>query len=95
MPLASLVDVPVSSAVERVKKPDARIYRLACERLGVTPSQCLYVGDGGSHELTGAAKVGMTAVQVAAVPKDDTLIIDGESWPGKRIETLSEVLGLL
>ncbi|MBI3743590.1 MAG: HAD family hydrolase [Chloroflexi bacterium] len=94
-PLARLVDTPVFSSLERVKKPDARIYQLACKRLDVQPSECLYVGDGGSHELTGASAVGMTAVQVAAVPKDDSLIIDGETWAGKRIETLREVLELV
>ena len=94
-PLAPLVDIPIFSCSVGVKKPDPRIYLLACEQLAVHPSECLYVGDGGSQELTGASKVGMTAVQVAAVPKNDSLIIDGESWQGRRLETLSEVLRLL
>jgi putative hydrolase of the HAD superfamily len=40
-------------------KPDARIYRLACERLGVSPSRALFVGDGGDNELAGAAEAGL------------------------------------
>ena len=31
--------------------------------LGVSPEECLYVGDGGSNELQAATASGMTAVQ--------------------------------
>jgi len=48
----------------RCEKPDPRIYHLALERLKVKPQDCLYVGDGSSHELTGARKVGMHPVQI-------------------------------
>jgi len=41
------------------------MYRLACTGLAVTPAECLYVGDGGSGELTGAAAVGMRPVLLA------------------------------
>lgn len=40
-------------------KPDERIYRLCCERLGVKPEHTIFVGDGGSSELEGASKAGM------------------------------------
>jgi FMN phosphatase YigB (HAD superfamily) len=42
-------------------KPDPKIYELACSRLGVEAGQCIFVGDGGSKELDGASKAGMTA----------------------------------
>ena len=32
---------------------------------GVTANECLYVGDGGSHELDKAKELGMRAVQAA------------------------------
>jgi len=80
-----------------MKKPDPRIYRLACDGLGVAPHRCLYVGDGFSHELTGAANVGMRAVLIA--PSDEVRAdapgYEGHTWPGSRIETLSEVMNLL
>lgn len=44
-------------------KPDADIYILCCEKLGVLPKDCLFVGDGGSKELIGAKNIGMEAVQ--------------------------------
>lgn len=52
-------DAVVLSYEAGVKKPDEAIYRVCTEKLGVSPSDCLYIGDGGSHELYGARAVGM------------------------------------
>jgi putative hydrolase of the HAD superfamily len=57
--LARLFDVFVSSHEERLLKPDPRIYRLACSRLGISPGDAMFVGDGGSDELRGAAEAGL------------------------------------
>ena len=40
-------------------KPDSDIYQHACKNLGVAPSDCIFIGDGNSDELQGAAQVGM------------------------------------
>jgi HAD superfamily hydrolase (TIGR01549 family) len=45
-------------------KPDPQIYRRVTDALGVAPSRCLYVGDGGSDELNGARALGMTTVRI-------------------------------
>jgi HAD superfamily hydrolase (TIGR01509 family) len=45
-------------------KPAAEIYWTALDRLGVPPSACLFVGDGGSDELAGARALGMTTVRI-------------------------------
>jgi putative hydrolase of the HAD superfamily len=55
---AHVIDVPTFSSVARLRKPDIRIYRLACGRLGAMPESCLYIADGEDHELAAAAKVG-------------------------------------
>jgi putative hydrolase of the HAD superfamily len=96
-PLAPLVHEAVLSAAEGMKKPDPRVYELACERLGVAPEKCLFVGDGGSRELTGAAAVGMDAVLIR-VPEDagdDAFRRDAEEWSGTRVAALQEVLELV
>ena len=62
-PLRDLVDDVVFSCEIGHMKPDADIYRLACKRLNVAPAGSLFVGDGGSDELRGAAAVGMRPVQ--------------------------------
>jgi putative hydrolase of the HAD superfamily len=47
-----------------LKKPDPAIYLLACERLGVQPAECAFVGDGGSHELDAAHSLGMLTLHL-------------------------------
>jgi putative hydrolase of the HAD superfamily len=42
-------------------KPEPEIYLLACRRLAVSPADAVFVGDGGSDELSGATGVGMRA----------------------------------
>ncbi|HEX6230752.1 MAG TPA: HAD-IA family hydrolase [Actinomycetota bacterium] len=95
--LAEAVDVEVFSCEVGLRKPDAEIYLLACDRLGVEPSACLYVGDGSYRELTGASRVGMRAVLVRdpAESGADVLRPDADDWRGERVGHLSEVLGLL
>jgi putative hydrolase of the HAD superfamily len=95
--LVDLIDVPIFSSVAKVRKPDARIYLLACERLAVAPETCLFVGDGGSRELSGAEAVGMTAVCIRAASEDgyDPHRIDPETWHGRTIAALAEVLAML
>lgn len=61
-PLAPLFDSVVFSCDVGLAKPDPAIYRLAAGNLGVAPGDCLFVGDGGSDELAGARRAGMTPV---------------------------------
>ncbi len=96
-PFAPLVDAPVFSSETGTKKPDPKIYALVCERLGVAPADCLYVGDGGSRELTGAAAVGMAPVLIRAQPVEDVLGHKSEAptWTGPVVTSLSEVLAFV
>ena len=100
--LATLVDVAIFSCVVGVKKPDPHIYHLATEQLGVKPEECLYVGDGDSQELTGAAQVGMNPVLIrvpdnALGSPDETLDayrLNAQEWSGPTVMSLTEVLAL-
>jgi putative hydrolase of the HAD superfamily len=91
-PLGREFDATVFSCEVGVSKPDARIYEIACERLGVEPAECLFVGDGANDELPGAERAGMTAVQLHV--RGEHLTPDGEAWQGASIESLSEVLAI-
>ena len=62
-PLRDAVDDAVFSCQIGYMKPDPEIYNLACERLGISPTKTVFVGDGGFDELQGAAEVGMRPVQ--------------------------------
>ena len=98
LPLAPLIDITTFSCVVGITKPNPRIYLLATEQLGVRLEDCLYVGDGSSQELAGAAQLGMTPVLIR-VPDDgdydDLYRIKPEEWDGPRVSSLSEVLKLL
>jgi putative hydrolase of the HAD superfamily len=56
-----LFDGIVISGDEGVHKPEAAIYQLGCERVGLPPSECVFVDDL-RENCEGAEAVGMTAV---------------------------------
>ncbi|SDY05287.1 putative hydrolase of the HAD superfamily [Micromonospora pattaloongensis] len=96
LPVAPLLDAQVYSIEVGHCKPDPAIYLEACARLGVPPERCLYVGDGGSRELTGAAAVGMTPVRLTAPDLADHLVFDPDAeWRGAAVATLSETVELV
>jgi len=95
LPIAGVLDVRVLSTEERHHKPDPWMYIAAADRIGVEPLSCLYVGDGGSHELSGAAAVGMTPVRLAAADLGRHLVFRPDPWQGPEISMLTEVLDFL
>lgn len=84
-PFGGVFDAVVLSADVGVSKPDERIYTIALERLGVEPEEAVFVGDGHSGELAGAAAVGMRAIQIGS----------SHPWNGERIDDLRGVLALV
>lgn len=90
LPIAHSVDATVFSSEVGVLKPDPEIYNLATRRLGVEPAGCLYVGDGDSDELNGAAKVGMQPVLIR-IPQPQANV---GQWAGPTIDDLAEVVAL-
>jgi putative hydrolase of the HAD superfamily len=92
-PFAGLFDALIFSSRERLKKPHPDIYRLACERLGVAPDQCLYIADGENYELAAAAKVGLRTALIRNREQDVTRELHREAreWQGLTIEELSQI----
>ncbi|NMO50266.1 HAD family hydrolase [Actinoplanes sp. TBRC 11911] len=96
LPVAPLLDAKIYSVRLGVCKPDPKIYLAACAELGVQPRECLYVGDGGSHELSGAAAVGMTPVRLAAPDLANHLVFDADTnFAGRTVRSLTEIVGLV
>jgi putative hydrolase of the HAD superfamily len=91
LPIAPLVDVTVFSYEYGAHKPDPVLYEAAARELAVLASDCLYVGDGGSDELAGAERAGMTAVRIAA---DGHFGYGHVPWDGPVVHSLSELLEL-
>jgi len=61
--LLALFDVVVESSRAGVRKPDPAIYRLACDELGVEPSEAVFLDDLGIN-LKPARAMGMTTIKV-------------------------------
>ncbi len=56
-------DAIVESSKVGVRKPEPRFYEIACERLGVVPSECIFLDDLGIN-LKPAAAMGMRTIKV-------------------------------
>ena len=56
-------DAVVESSKVGVRKPEPRFYEIACELLGVAPSQCVFLDDLGIN-LKPAAAMGMSTIKV-------------------------------
>jgi putative hydrolase of the HAD superfamily len=56
-----LFKVIVNSSLVGIAKPDARIYHLAAERMGVEPSACVHIDDL-AHNVEGAREAGFQAI---------------------------------
>ena len=74
-----LFDVIVESSKEGIRKPDPRIYALACERVGVAPQAVVYLDDLGIN-LKPARALGMTTIKVVSEQQ--------------AIDDLSRILGI-
>lgn len=59
----ALFDHVIESSKLGIRKPDPRIYELACETLGVNPANCVYLDDLGIN-LKPAKALGMTTIKV-------------------------------
>jgi putative hydrolase of the HAD superfamily len=98
-PFAPYFDVTVFSSTIGLRKPDPRIYEMVAKKLSVKTETCLYIGDGDSDELEGAANVGMHPVLVINPGENSTNTIQDKprekAWHGPAITSIREVLDLL
>ena len=76
-PIADLFHATLFSCHVGCAKPEPEIYSLCLHQLDICADECVFVGDGGSHELEGARDCGITTVMVTGIIK--------ELWPD-RIE---------
>jgi putative hydrolase of the HAD superfamily len=70
-------DVVVESSKVGVRKPEPRFYEIACELLGVVPTDCVFLDDLGIN-LKPAKAMGMTTIKVgdpaAAIAELETVL---------------------
>lgn len=73
----------MDSHVVRMEKPHPGIFLAACERLGLTPPECLYVGDLFPVDVVGARSAGLHAVLLDPMGRLD--------HPVDRIRSVTEL----
>ena len=80
--IMAMFDVIVESSKAGIRKPDPRIYQIACEQLGVTPGSCVYLDDLGIN-CKPAAELGMAAIKVVSEAQalDDLARVTGLEFP--------------
>ena len=85
-------DIILVSEEAGVKKPDAAIFRMALDALGLPPEQCVYVGDHPVNDVAGAADVGMKTIWLQSnQPWRDELHVK----PDHVIRSLHQILEIL
>ena len=73
-------------------KPDAAVFHLAAENLGVRPEDAWHIGDSPANDVVGAAEAGLTAVWLNR---------RGAGWPGLEpkpdyeVRSLDDLMSLL
>ena len=60
--IADRFDLLIDSHLVGCRKPDARIFHLALDRLGLEPGEAAYVGDSYVHDALAARAVGMRGI---------------------------------
>jgi putative hydrolase of the HAD superfamily len=78
LPLEDIFHVVVESSLVGLRKPDPRIYELVCDKLGVEPTDAVFLDDLGVN-LKPARAMGMTTIKVAD--------------PSEALAELQDVLG--
>lgn len=58
-----MFDIVIESSVEGVRKPDPRIFEIACRRIDAPPPSCVFLDDLGVN-LKPARQMGMTTIKV-------------------------------
>ena len=91
---APLVDCAIFSSEMGIRKPDPRMYAAVLAGLGRQPEETLYVGDGGSSELSGAARFGIRAVLLRIEGEHHARYDEEIGWQGETITDLADVLRL-
>jgi putative hydrolase of the HAD superfamily len=98
LPWVQPIEAPLFSWAEGVRKPDPRLYLKVAQLLDIAPTDCLYIGDGGSYELSGAEAVGMRAVRLRSRRDDGEIPLQFDpdpEWAGQEIGDLKEVWSFL
>ncbi|MCL1981679.1 MAG: HAD family phosphatase [Clostridiales bacterium] len=80
-----LVDAAFISGDIGVRKPDAKIYRIALEALGIKPSECVFVDDN-PERIEAASELGICSILFNR---------EGHGYQGLRVKAFGQLTKLL
>jgi HAD superfamily hydrolase (TIGR01509 family) len=87
--LAGLFEDIVVSADVGVRKPDPRIFEIALERMALSPSQAVYVGDDFGKDVVGSKVAGLRAIWFRET--DGTELPDQPVRPDATVSRLIDI----
>jgi len=67
--LTRYFDAVLLSCVEGIRKPDPRLSLMACERVGVEPERCVYIGDNLKRDIEGTRLAGFGMFVLCTTPE--------------------------
>lgn len=62
--VAPFFDAVIISSEIGLRKPRPEIFLAACEKIGVAPAECLFIGDSFENDVVGAKRLGMDAAWI-------------------------------
>ena len=89
--LAKLLDIIIVSAAVNKRKPSPEIFKHALQRLKVTATETVFVGDTVEADIKGAQDVGMKTVYIDRRPQKEL----EQTCPNQTIKSLGELPGVL
>jgi putative hydrolase of the HAD superfamily len=90
--LTAWIDTVLISEQEGLRKPDRALFERAAARLGVAPSECIFVGDNPVADILGAAASGMRTTWFSP---DATWPSHLPAMPGVVIKAFPEVVAIV
>jgi len=92
-PLSSLFDSAIFSCDVGMMKPEPGIYELSFKQLGCKPNEAVFIGDGSSHELEGAKRIGLTTVLMTGhIATKPALIVERKPFADFVIYSIDELV---
>ena len=96
--IAPYMECVVTSCETGIRKPAARIFRIAADRLKTPVGECAYVGDRISRDVIGSRNAGIGFVILIRHPpseQKDAALVCPENEPNCRIDDLAEIPAII
>lgn len=88
-------EIIITDDYENAAKPSEKPYKMASEKLGLQPSECIYIGDNPEKDFVGARAVGMHTARIVRPVGDHMTATARMGYEAEFIiHSLTEILGL-